>query len=168
VFLKKEREARPVVRTAFVLVLTAAGACLWVLYPRAPLYPAETVSYSETRTMGLHTFSMGRGVVVKPGGKLYLHAPKRYRFIFSSRRPLEEMKIAYGSEKGEYGVVARFFDLPLFEDRTILEKKELVLEPPAAYRVKGLYLYEVEVDLVKYSAENMQIDPYSFSVTPVR
>ncbi|HEX2695323.1 MAG TPA: hypothetical protein VHP61_06190, partial [Acidobacteriota bacterium] len=61
-----------------------------------------------------------------------------------------------------------FFDLPLFEDRTILEKKEFVLEPPAAYRVKGLYLYEIEVDLVKYSTENMQFDPYFLSITPAR
>jgi len=168
VFLKREREALPFARTAFVLALTGAGAYLWVLYPRAPLYPAETVSYSETRRLGLHTFSMGKGVVVKPGGELYLHAPKRYRFLFSSRRPLEEVKIAYGSEKGEYGVAARFFDLPLFEDRTILERKEFSLEPPAAYRVKGLYLYEIEVDLVRYSRENMQLDPYFFSVTPVQ
>jgi hypothetical protein len=111
---------------------------------------------------------MGRGVVVKPGGDLYLHYPKRYRFLFSSRRPLDEVKIAYGSEKGEYGISARFFDLPLLEDRTILERKEFVLEPPAAYRVKGLYLYEIEVDLTKYSIENMQLDPYFFSVTPVK
>jgi hypothetical protein len=168
VFLKREREARSVVRTAFVLVLTAAGAFLWVLYPRAPLYPVETISYSETRTLGLHTFSMGKGVVVKPAGGLYLHAPKRYRFLFSSRRPLDEVRIAYGSEKGEYGIAARFFDLPLFEDRTILENKEFILAPPASYRVKGLYLYEIGVDLVKYSTENMQIDPYFFSITPVK
>jgi hypothetical protein len=168
VFLKRERKASRLVRTVFVLALTAAGAYLWVLYPRAPLYPGETISFSETRRLGLHTFSMGKGVVVKPGGELYLHAPKRYRFLFSSRRPLEEVKIAYGSEKGEYGVASRFFDLPLFEDRTILERKEYILEPPAAYRVKGLYLYEIEVDLVRYSRENMQLNPYFFSVTPVR
>ena len=168
VFLKGERASRPVVRTAFVLVLTAAGAYLWVLYPRAPLYPVETISYSETRTLGLHTFSMGKGVVVKPTGGLYLHAPKHYRFLFSSRRPLDEVKIAYGSEKGEYGIAARFFDLPLLEDRTILEKKEFVLEPPTVYRVRGLYLYEIEVDLVKYSTESMQIDPYFLSMTPVK
>ena len=168
VFLKREREARPFVRTAFVLALTAAGATLWVLYPRAPLYPVEPIPYSETRTLGLHAFSMGKGVVVKPTGELYLHTPKRYRFLFSSRRPLDEVKIAYGSEKGEYGVTARFFDLPLFEDRTILERKEFVLAPPAFYRVKGFYLYEIEVDLVKYSTESMQIDPYFLSITPVR
>lgn len=168
VFLKREREARSAVRTSFVLVLTAAGAFLWVLYPRPPLYPVETVSYSETRALGLHTFSMGTGVVVKPGGELYLHAPKRYNFLFSSRRPLDEVRIAYGSERGEYGIAARFFDLPLFGDRTILERKEITFEPPAAYRLKGLYLYEIEVDLAKYSTENMQIDPYLVSVTPVR
>ena len=168
VFLKKAREARPFVRTAFILALTAAGAYLWVLYPRAPLYPVETIPYSVTRALGLHTFSMGNGVVVKPTGELYLHAPKSYRFLFSSRRRLDEVRIAYGSEKGEYGIAARFFDLPLFEDRTILGRKEYVLEPPAAYRVKGLYLYEISVDLTKYSTENMQLDPYFLSITPVK
>ncbi len=167
-FLKREREARPLVRTAFVLVLTSAAAYLWVLFPRTPLYPVETIPYSETRTLGFYNLATGKGVVVKPTGELYLHVPKRYTFLFGSRRPLEEVRIAYGSEKGEYGLAARFFDLPLFEDRTILEKKEFLLEPPAAYRVKGLYLYEISVDLTKYSTENMQVDPYFFSITPVR
>ena len=36
------------------------------------------------------------------------------------------------------------------------------------YRVKGLYLYEIDVDLKKHSTENMQIDPYFFSITPAR
>ena len=168
IFLKRDREARPVVRTAFVLAVTGAAVYLWVLFPRAPLYPVETIPYSETRTLGFYNLATGKGVVVKPGGELYLHVPKRYTFLFGSRHPLEELKLTYGSEKGEYGVTARFFDLPLFEDRTILEKKEFLLEPPAAYRVKGLYLYEVVLDLTKYSTENMQLDPFFFSITPVR
>jgi hypothetical protein len=168
VLLKREREARPFVRTAFVLALTAAGAYLWVLYPRASLYPVETITYSETRTLGFYNLATGKGVVVKPTGELYLHVPKRYAFLFGSRRPLDGVRIAYGSERGEYGVAARFFDLPLFEDRTILERKEFVLESPAAFRIKGLYLYRIEIDLVKYSTENMQLDPYFFSITPAR
>ncbi len=166
--LKRERVARPFVRTAFILALTAAGAYLWALYPRAPLYPVETITYSEARTLGFYDLATGRGIVIKPTGELYLHVPKRYTLLFGSRRPLDEVRIAYGSEKGEYGVTARFFDLPLFEDLTILERKEFLLEPPAAYRVKGIYLYQLEVDLVKYSTENMQIDPFFFSIAPVR
>jgi len=167
-FIKRQKEVRPIVPSLVVFGMLSAGFVLWVLYPRDSLYPAETIKYTETRALGLHTFPMGRGVVIKPWGDMYLHFEKRYRILFSSRRKLDEVKIGYGSEKGEYEVRTRFFDLPLFEDRTVLQKKETTFKLPAYYLRNGLYIYEIDVEIKKHSAENMLIDPYFFSITPAR
>ncbi len=165
---KRKTPAAPIVRTAVIFALLGAGIYLWVLYPRDSLYPVEPVRISETRTMGLHTSPIGRDVVIKPNGDLYLHAPRTYRLVFSSRYEIEGIKLAFGSEKGEYGIRARFFDLPLFEDRTAPGKKEFVFAPGASYRAKGLYIYEIDVAIRQHSRENMRIDPYFFSITPLK
>jgi hypothetical protein len=166
ILIKRKKEARPLVHSLVVFGLLSAGFVLWVLYPRDSLYPAETIKYTETRALGLHTFPMGRGVVIKPWGDMYLHFEKRYRILFSSRRKLDQVKVAYGSEKGEYEVRARLFDLPLFEDRTVLQKKEISVTPPSYYLRNGLYIYEIDVEIKKHSTENMQNDPYFFSIKP--
>jgi hypothetical protein len=166
ILIKRKKEARPLVHSLVVFGLLSAGFVLWVLYPRDSLYPAETIKYTETRALGLHTFPMGRGVVIKPWGDMYLHFEKRYRILFSSRRKLDQVKVAYGSEKGEYEVRARFFDLPLFEDRTVLQKKEISVTPPSYYLRNGLYIYEIDVEIKNHSTENMQNDPYFFSIKP--
>jgi hypothetical protein len=168
ILIRNKRDAGPSVRALGVLALLGGGFFLWALYPRDSLYPVKVIDYSETRALGFHTASMGQGVVVKPNGDLYLHYPKTYRVIFSSRRKLEQVRLSYGSAKGEYGIAARLFDLPLFEDRTILQTKESVFSPPAYYRIKGLYIYEIDLDIRKYSPENMRSDPFFLSITPLK
>jgi hypothetical protein len=59
-----------------------------------------------------------------------------------------------------------FFDLPLFEGKTSFEKKEMMLSPPAFYPLKSLCLYEINLTLKKFSAENMLIDPFCFYIVP--
>jgi hypothetical protein len=166
IFWKRKKETGAIVRTAGIFLLLGAGVFLRVLYPKDPLYPTEVISFSETRTMGLHTAAMGKGVVIKPWGDLYLHSARTYRILFSSRRSFEELTVSYGSEKGEHRIRARFFDLPLFEDRTIRRKNEFTFAPQAAYRVKGLYVYEIDVEIGKDSTENMRVDPYFLSIKP--
>jgi|WetSurMetagenome_2_1015567.scaffolds.fasta_scaffold23422_2 hypothetical protein len=167
-FWKRKTETGTFIRTVVTFVLLGAAAFLWVLFPRDSLYPVETIPISEARTMGIHTFSVGRDVVIKPNGDLYLHSARTYRVLFSSRREFEGIKVAYGSEKGRYRIRARFFDLPLFEDRTDLQKKEYIFVPRAEYKVKGLTLYEIDFDIRQDSSENMRIDPYFLSITPIR
>jgi hypothetical protein len=165
VFWRREKEAGPIVRGAALSGLLGAAIFLWVLFPRDSLYPAEAVPVSGSRTMGIHTFPISRDVVIKPNGDFYLHAPRKYRLLFSSRYEIEGIKLAYGSEKGEFGVRASFFDIPLFKDRTVRGRGEFSFAPTTSYRAKGLYVYEIDVDLRQESTENMRVDPYFFSIT---
>ena len=165
---RRQKNVRPVITSLVLFGTLGAGFVLWVLYPRDSLYPVETIKYTETRALGLYTFPMGEGVIIKPSGDMFLHFEKRYRILFSSRRELDEIKIGYGSEKGEYEVKTCFFDLPLFEDRTVLQIKEIPFKLPACYLQNGLYIYEIDVEIKKHSAENMLIDPYFFSIMPAR
>ena len=153
---------------SFTFMLLLACFFLWVLYPRPLAYTVQTVHYSPQRALGFYPSPLERGVVAKQSGALYLHFQKSYSFPFSSKAPLEKIKILFGSEKGEYEVKMTFFDLPLYEGKTTHEKKELVLSPPARYQLKNLCLYEVNITLKKFSSENMLIDPYYFYIEPVK
>jgi len=159
---KLSRAFRPVV--AHVVLL--AGIFLWVLYPRSVSYPITKVDYTSRMTIAYYLFPMGKGVVIKPSGQLYLHFEKSYQILFSSRVKLDHLKILFGSEKGEYDIGIRFFDLPIFSGRTSHENKQIEYSPPAYYPSKNLYLYDVNLDLRKLSEENMLINPFYLYIVP--
>jgi hypothetical protein len=165
------RREKPLGRAVPVIsiysALTAAFF-LWVLFPRTALFPVKTVQYSPRRALGFYTFSMGKGVIGKDSGDFYLHLERDYRFVFGSRTELDRLRLLFGSAKGEYDLDMSLFDLPLFEGKTANETRELMFEPAAAYRLKSLFLYEVNVRLTHRSAESMQLDPFLFQVIPAR
>jgi hypothetical protein len=146
------------------------GGCffLWVLPPRVPLYPSWTVRYSTGGSLGFYMMPMGRGVIAKNEGEMYLHFEKSYRFVFASREKLEKIKLTYGSTKGEHEIRMSFFDTPLLEARTSKEMKETIFVPTAAYRLRDLYIYEVVLSLKKFSGENLLVDPYLLRISPGR
>jgi hypothetical protein len=168
IYCKKNGSLKRGFHSSFIFILLIASFLLWVLYPRPIAYTVQTVHYSPQRALGFYHSPLERGVVAKESGALYLHFQKSYRFHFSSKAPLEKIKIIFGSEKGEYEAKMTFFDLPFFEGKTTHEKKELALSPPAFYQLKNLYLYEVNITLKKLSSENMLIDPYYFYIEPVK
>ncbi len=156
---------------AIAALLLAAGIPLGVLYPLDTLYPTTATEPASGWPVAYSTMPMGRGVIVKPGGDLYFHVPKTYRVVFSSPKPLDKIRMAYGPEQagaGDYSLRARFFDLALLEDRISGARKELTFEPPAAVRRRNLYVYEISLDLRHLSSENMQLNPFYFSIAPVR
>ncbi len=93
--------------------LLAVGILLWVAFPRVPLYPSWPVAYSTGGSLGFYLMPMGRGVVAKNDGEMYLHFEKTYRFVFAAREKLEGIRLAYGSMKGEHEIGLRYFDAPL-------------------------------------------------------
>jgi hypothetical protein len=109
---------------------------------------------------------MGGGVVIKPGGSLYLHVSKAYDILFVSKRRADSLKISFGSETGEYEVGIRFFDLPLFKGLTSRQRRDLQYSPPFYYPYKNFYLYFIRVDLRQLSGENMLIEPFFFEAVP--
>jgi hypothetical protein len=147
-------------------ILLATGVLLWVIYPRVSLYPSRPVRYSSGGSLGFYLMPMGAGVVAKNDGEMYLHFEKSYRFLFSSRRPLESVKLVYGSKKGEHEIRAKFFDMPLIEAKTSREMKDWTFVPLAFYRLRDLYVYDITVDLKKFSDENLLEDPYFFQILP--
>jgi len=141
---------------------------LTVLFPRSPLYPVKTVEYSPQSALGFYTFPMGKGVITKESGDFYLHLEKPYRFLFGSRKKLARVKLRFGSNKGEYDLEMRQFDLPLWRGKTNGEVKEIDFEPAAAYEFKQLFLYEVDLRLSHRSDESMLLEPFLFQVIPWR
>lgn len=149
-------------------VLLAAAVVLWAAFPRVSLYPSWPVSYTTGGSLGFYLMPMGRGVVAKNEGEMYLHFEKSYRFVFASREKVERLRLGYGSEKGEHEIRLTYFDAPLLAARTSREMRELVFEPREAYRLGGLHLYEIGLSLRKTSGENLLEDPYLLRITPMR
>ncbi|MGB7295113.1 MAG: hypothetical protein WBC70_05935 [Candidatus Aminicenantales bacterium] len=165
---RKERPLGRAVPPLFVSIVLAAGFFLWALFPRAPLYPAKTIAYSNQSALGFYTSSMGKGAILKDSGDFYLHLEKSYRLLFASRKNLEAVKLRFGSKAGEYDLEIRQFDLPLWKGSTAFEVREVVFRPAAAYRLRNLHLYETDLRLIHRSAESMQLDPFLFQVLPWR
>lgn len=163
---RKEKPLAAWILPAFTGLALVASFFLWVLYPRSPLYPVKTIRYTNQKALGFYTFPMGKGVVFKEQGDFYLHLEKEYKIIFGSRRPLEGIKLVFGSEKGDYTVQVRLFDWPVLETRTRFEKRECFLPAVASYPFRNLFLYELNCRLIHHSSESMLLDPYLFQVIP--
>ncbi len=168
IFSRKERPLGRSVPALFVSVVLAAGFFLWAIFPRNPRYPFRTIDYSAQSSLGFYTFPMGRGVVAKEAGDFYLHLEKPYRLLFSSGKKLEAVKLRFGSAAGEYDLEMRQFDLPLWKGTVASEVREIVFRPAAAYALKNLNLYEIDLRLVHRSAESMLLEPFLFQVLPWR
>jgi hypothetical protein len=106
--------------------------------------------------------------VARGEGELYLHFAKPYPIIFASRDPLRRIKLKVGSEKDEHSARLTFFDKPLDVVPTSREFRLLQFEPRAAYRWRGFYVYELDIDLRHSSDEFMLDAPYLLKITPVR
>lgn len=166
VLAKKERPLGRPVLTLLVYGTLTASFFLWALFPRSPLYPVKTVEYSSRSALGFYTFSTGKGAIAKESGDFYLHLEKPYRFVFGSRRKLERLEVRFGSDKGEYDLEIRQFDLPFWRGKTSREVKTVDFEPAAAYRFKRLFLYEIGLRLKHHSDESMLLEPFLFQVIP--
>jgi len=118
--------------------------------------------------LGFTAYPTARGVIAKDSGDIYLHVAKSYTLLFSSRSPLEKLRLVFGSDKGEYAVKLRLFDLPLLETRTSGGTQEIAFEPRAFYPMRSFYIYELGVRLEHLSEESMQLDPFRLQVTPWR
>jgi len=168
VLVKKTRPLTPRFHAAAALCLLLVVFFLWVLFPGPSLYPAWTVRYSPQRALGFYLFPMGEGVIAKKQAEFYLHREKSYKLFFSSRREIDNLKLVFGSEKGDHTLRIQCFDLPSTEEHTSHQRREMILSPPAAYRYKNLYLYELTLELRQHSQESMLVSPYFFQVVPLK
>ena len=168
IFRSSEKPLRSSVRSGTVLTICGVALWMWVLHPRTALYPTQVFRYSNQAALGFYNLEIGKGVVAKGEGELYLHIPKTYRILFSSRQPLERVEVRYGSEQGEYDIRFSLFDLPAVEDTTAYALKEIDLQLPAYFPFRNLYLYEINLTLTHHTDENMLRLPYFFQIFPQR
>jgi len=162
----KPRTESRVFPAVLVWVCLGTGFLLWVLYPRPALYPAQTVFPSPQRPLAFYQFPMGKGVIIKPPADLYLHQEKSYTIFFNSKVRIERLRLTFGSDKGEFDVRIRYFDLPIFEGRVSRETREIELETPACYPNRIFFLYGFEVRLRKLSDEVMLTNPFLVRFIP--
>jgi len=166
ILARSKNELPRLFRLAVTLFLLAGGVLLWVVYPRPAPYPTLSVAEGSPQARGYFLFPMGGGVVIKPGGSLYLHVSKAYDILFVSKRRADSLKFSFGSETGEYEIGLCFFDLPLFKGLTSRQRRDIEYSPPFYYPYKNFYLYFVRVDLRHLSGENMLIEPFFFEAVP--
>jgi hypothetical protein len=152
---------------AAAAALLGTAIFLWVLHPRPTLFSTWPVRYASGEELGFYMRPAGSGIVAKGEGEFYLHFAKPYRIIFASRKPLRRIKLKIGSEKGEHTARLAYFDRPLDIVPTAREYRLLQFEPQTAYRWRGLYVYELDVDL-RHSSDELMLDaPYLLKITPV-
>ena len=149
-------------------ILLLAVFWLWVLYPRSVPYPVKTASYSSQKTLGFYLFPLGRNVVSKTEGEFYLHTDRPRQLFFSSKKKLETVRFVIGSERGEFDVELRWFDLPLFAGQIKNQKKEWISEPPAYYPFHNLYMYEINFAFKKKPQENLALNPFLLQIVPLK
>jgi len=164
----RRRFAGAGLRLGAAALLLGIAFGFWVYQPRCVLYPTQTFTYSTQKQLGLYLFPLGKDVVAKNEGELYLHDDREYKVIFGSREKLEQLKIVFGSMAGEHDVRLRLFDLPLFEGRTAREKRDVILKAPASFPFRNLHLYEIDFRFEQRSSENLKIDPYFLQILPLR
>jgi hypothetical protein len=164
---KKKFELKNSFTYGFACVVLGCAFLMWSLYPMPALYPSQTLRYSPQMALGFYLHPMGKGVVVKENTQeFYLHRENDYKILFSSRRKLENIQLAFGSDKGEYETRISFFDMPFYQGKTSYETREVTLRPETFYPFKNLYLYEINLNIKKNTSESMLIDPYYLKITP--
>lgn len=152
-------------------VLIAAGLALFflwfVFYPRTVLLSPRKVDLSSGEKLTFYALS--RVAKVKEGGGFALLEDNRdFFFYFATGRPIDKLKVEFGSEQGDYDLKLRFFDGPAFEESTRKEIKDRVFGSPPAYRWKGANLYQIVFHLEKRSDVRTGLNPYTLGIRPVR
>jgi len=104
--------------------------------------------------------------MIEPG-KFHLPEDNRpYVFYFTSWRKIKKFQINFGSLEGNYYVEIKFFDLELFQGKTIQEIKTLDFPSQHLYRFKNTNLYRISIYLEKRSDVSTDKNPYLFSILP--
>ncbi len=160
-------------RPFLIPLLTICGLgvfFLWfVLFPRTSLlFPAkaayssgERISYYDLgRHVQMKDSEPGRFTITKDNHTLDLH--------FTSWRKIENLKIEFGSSKGEYQVNMRFFDQELFSGIISQEMKTLVKSSPPQYRFKNTNLYRLSIAIKNLSDISTAENPFLLILQPIR
>jgi hypothetical protein len=149
------------------LLLVCVGIMVFfvwiVLYPRkVPIDPVRVILPSGQKVI---FYSLSRSSRLVEPGKFQLREDNRaYRFNFRTERPLEELKISFGSTQGDYACEMKIFDEPFFRGETAREIKNLNLIDPPRYQLKKDSYYELTFYLGKGAGVQTELNPYLFMI----
>lgn len=152
------------VLTLFIILIIL----LFTLYPQPALYPVQEFHYSNQSSLGFYFPFLQTDVVAKKEAEFYLHASRKYIFLFAAKKQLDKLYLQLGSREGEYQVQLEFFDQLLYRGQQREEIKEITFIPKHAFRWKNFYLYELKLKLKHLSSESMKKYPYFIQIYPRR
>jgi hypothetical protein len=152
-------------------VLTALGLLLFfawfVFYPREFLVRPLKVAYpSGDKLMFYNLSRVAR--MSDPGRFSLLEDNRDYLFYFATWKGIDQLKVDFGSDYGDYALGLAFFDEPAFKTETRREVKTRLIDKPPTYRWKNLNLYRMTIRLDRISDVRTGINPYLFAIQPGR
>jgi len=152
------------------LVLAGLGLVLFfawfVFYPRITLVPPRKVTLASGEKLTFYAIS--RVALIKEDGDFALLEDNRdYHFYFATGRPIDKLRVKYGSPFGDYELRLGFFDGPVFQTTTSRELKTWVVDSPPAYKWNGSDLYRITIHLEKRSDVRTGVNPYTLGFQPV-
>ncbi|MCJ7563217.1 MAG: hypothetical protein MUP52_01335 [Candidatus Aminicenantes bacterium] len=139
----------------------------FVFYPRITLVPIQKTVLPTGEKIAFYALSRVARMT-EPAKFALLEDNRDYHFYFTTKKPIEKLKVEYGSSKGDYELRLVFFDEPEFDDTTRREIKDRILESPPAYRWKKFNLYRLGIHLEKKSDVQTGLNPYHLEFRPVR
>lgn len=167
-FFSKRKWWSPSFPAGMTILFLASSTLLFALYPQPALYPSREFHFSNQSSLGFYFYSLQQDVVAKKEAEFYLHAPRKYTFLFASRKKLEKLRLRFGSEVGEYQIQLNFFDQPLFHGGLKKKIDEIYLSPQASFFWKNFHLYEIKLNLTHLSSEPMKRYPFLIQIYPLR
>jgi len=169
-YLSKKKYVRPD-RLGFQIIFSISVLLLlffwFALHPRLALVFPQNISYPSGKKITL--YSVSRATQMREPGKFFLLQDNRsYNFHFTSWRKIQKIQIEFGSLEGDYQVELSIFDELLFRGKTSKEIKTLISVSPPTYRLKKKNLYSLSLDLKNISDVVTPLNPYFFSIQPIK
>jgi len=152
---------------ALALVGLAFFFVWFVSYPRTILVPRQETVLPTGEKIAFYGLSRVARMT-EPAKFALLEDNRDYYFYFATKKPVEKLKVKYGSLKGDYKLRLGLFDKPEFDETTRREIKDWILDSPPAYRWKKFSLYGVSIHLEKKSDVLTGLNPYLLGFQPVR
>ena len=164
----RKKEWRPgyAARTVIVLALAGLLAFWLVCFPRGTLADPVRTEFPDGGRLDFANLSRA-AQMTRPGRFLLVEDDRVFHFSFTSRQPLREMGLEFGSTAGSYAVGLSLFDRIILKDRTRREFKTVTYVDPPFYRLGRLYLYRLDLNLRRRSAVVTGDTPYLLAVRPV-
>jgi hypothetical protein len=148
-------------------VLACAGILVlfvWVvLYPRKVLIDPVTVILPGGEKVTFYSLSRSSRQI-EPGQFQLREDNRAYRINFATSKPIQALKVSFGSNQGEYACEIKIFDLTFFRGETSGEIKKVIVSEPPRYGLGKASYYELTLSLGKGAGVDTELNPYLFTI----